>query len=388
MTGIQLRIVTLPIMVLAVFQLSGCTSDPTLPDATPGGVYSSENGGASFEQSVQIENAPGEFVSSVAMRGMYRVPEEPFTILIPAGTRGLLVSKNDGQSWQVVSPAVDNVNDVIVLSNGAWVVGGSNEKGDGFIVRSIDEGKSWSVVFTIPLPVKGSSAFKIVSNGASTGAITMTLERDPKNVERMYVGTNIGTIYTGEQTAKLWREWHTLNTTVSNLTGQAQGIRQLIPSPYTSNEVLVVTSNNKLIRISSSKESEIKVVSDAQSDTPFAIEQAQKVVTAMYVPNFPDALFVGTSNGVMVSRDIGQTWITLGVPLNTSATFSRMSLAVSPSNQNRLFVAVASTVYRSEDSGNTWSTYSLGLPNHEITDISINPANASKMLVTTQPIAS
>ena len=63
-----------------------------------------------------------------------------------------------------------------------------------------------------------------------------------------------------------------------------------------------------------------------------------------------------------------------------------MVVAVSPTNSNRMLFAADGIVYRSEDGGTAWHTTSVGPVGFAITDISINPKNASRVLAVLKAI--
>ena len=78
----------------------------------------------------------------------------------------------------------------------------------------------------------------------------------------------------------------------------------------------------------------------------------------------------------------------LKVPISKSQPIKNAVIRVSPSNPDRLLVTVNSIIYRSEDGGQNWNALSLELPNHLITDISINPQNAARVILITSPVKS
>jgi photosystem II stability/assembly factor-like uncharacterized protein len=108
-------------------------------------------------------------------------------------------------------------------------------------------------------------------------------------------------------------------------------------------------------------------------------------------PTNPDVVYAGTGeannavdnydgNGLLRSRDGGQTWTSLG--LQATARIARV--AVDPTNPSRIFVAAMGTqfstgpdrgLYRSEDGGQNWSKVLFVSDSTGATDVLINPAH-------------
>jgi len=389
--SIRLHALVIPVLAVGMLQLGGCTRQATIKPAPPGGVYRSNSAGASFDQSVNIAGEPGQYVADYKMHSIFRVPGKPDEIYVAAGDRGLIESKDDGQSWRVIKTPLSQTLDALVLPNSAIIASGTDEKGQGFIIRSLDLGLSWQTVLTVPVPVQTSQGISILQNQAQVGSVVLDLEADPLNGDRVYAGSNLGTIFAGEQSAKVWKTVYNVKTSgiVATAGGENLAISKLVPSPHTAGEVLVVTKSNELFRINQSGQAEIEVPQYINEPVPLAAGQGQKkVYDVAYIQQFPQALLIGVEDGVVVTRDGGQSWVQLGLPIETSQAFNSIEVAASPTNTNRLLTAINNVVYRSEDGGQTWNTYSLGLPNHIITGLTINPSNAAKVLVITNPLTS
>ncbi len=89
-------------------------------------------------------------------------------------------------------------------------------------------------------------------------------------------------------------------------------------------------------------------------------------------PGDPNTIFVGSTYGVVVSRDGGNTW---DVTLSTSYC---NDIEINPSNPSVIYASIyASGVYKSTDGGNTWTHLSGGLPSSGYTrvELAISPSN-------------
>ncbi len=372
-----------PVAALALLQLSGC--ERAVPPPPPGGVYRSHTAGASFEQSVDIAGKTGEYVALFSLFDIFRSPEQPDRIYIAAGGRGIVASDNDGVSWQIIPTPLANTYDVTVLGSGILVASGSDGAGQGFVIRSLDEGKSWQTVLTVPVPVD-ESGFKIIGGAPTVPSVVLSLERDPFNSERVWAGSSLGTLFAGEQSAKVWRNFQTLKPDAFNPQLQPTNvtIKKIVVSPHRPNEMLVITRPGQMILVNGDDQKKIKVPQYLNTPPPVGTSSGnKKIQDAVFIPGFPDALLVGVEDGAVVTRDGGQTWVALPVPIEPNQKFNSIVVAVSPTNTNRLLVAVNDVIYRSEDGGNTWNTFALGLPAHLVTGLSINPDNAARVLIVT-----
>lgn len=375
----KLYVVALPVLMLGVLQLGGCTQQD-IEAAPPGGVYASTSAGATFEQSVDIAGTPGEYIAQFSLGDAFRVPVNPDLVYIAAGDKGIVVSDNGGKSWQVVATPLTQTVDVVALGSGVLVASGVDGDGQGFVIRSLDAGKSWQIVLTIPVPVDVGS-FQLFRGAAAEPSVVLSLALDPFNPERVYAGSNLGTVFVGEQSAKVWRSFHTL--TAANQRQQA--ILQINPSVHQAGELYVVTASHALVRVRDGQQDVIKVPDLSGGPLVGAFAEKQ-VFTVAFIPGFPEALLVGVEDGVMVTRDGGATWLELPVPVEQAQEFNTIVVAVSPTNINRIFVAINSVLYRSEDGGATWNTVTLPALNLIITGVSINPQNASHVLLVTAPL--
>ncbi|MBI3256033.1 MAG: exo-alpha-sialidase [Candidatus Andersenbacteria bacterium] len=384
--NIRLHAIFLPVVSLMILQASGCTRAPGSPPP-PGGVYLSQSAGASFYQSVDIAGQEGGYIANFPLQQAFRSTIQPEVIYVAAGERGLIKSKDGGQTWEMIDSPLAQNRDVVQLENGTLALSGTDSEGQGFILRSLDDGKSWQSVLTIPIP-KGSG-FNLFGSTSNTPSVLVALSIDPFNKNRIYAGSSLGTIFAGEQSAKVWRTLHTIKPTpFSPVQSQENsGVRQLTPSPHKNGEVLVITADRRLLRIQNTTEEEIVVPGIIGEPIPQfgGATSPRKVYSASYISGFPQGLIVGVENGVVATRDGGKTWIELKVPVDKTQKFASIVADVSPTNTNRILVAINSVVYRSEDGGATWNTYSLGVPEYIITQLMIDPSNASRVLLITAP---
>lgn len=380
-----------PVLLIGTLQAGGCLKRTPAPPPA-GGTYLSESAGASFEQAVRLEGEgveEGSHIANFDLRGAFRSKRKPETLYIAAAEQGVVVSHNEGKAWQHIPTPLTSAEDVALLDNGVLVATGTGPEGQGFVLRSLDEGKSWQTVLTIPVP-SDERPFRIIGNRNVQAAVILTIEVDPFDGNRLYAGSNLGGVLVGEQSAKVWKTIHTLTPERFDPSQSAtkSSVEKLVPSPHARGEVVVITAEKKLWRVTAAGQTKITIpVEQTEQEKKFFISKGDySVVDVNFSLTNPNLLFAGVEGGVLLSRDKGQSWQLLPVPVESVITFNSVQVTISPTNASRFLVGINSVIYRSEDGGASWNTFSLGLPAHKITSILINPINASKVLLITAPI--
>ncbi|MFH1354270.1 MAG: hypothetical protein ABIH36_03185 [bacterium] len=366
-TSARLVAFALPFLFIGTLQLAGCASNK-LPPPPPGGAYRSTSGGAQFDQSVNLVDETGAltgYISQLSLRTIHRTSADPAIIYATAAGQGIVVSRDDGVTWQKANQPLASAMGISMIGDGVLLTSGTNDDGEGIIIRSLDSGYSWERVLTIPAFKKDKKPFfmEIIKPPPPPPVYVSTIVPNPFHQDRAYATTSTGDLLAGEQSGKVWYNILTVSP-----------IGKVFPSPHQDEELLLVTTDGKLFR------------SQGEEEEALTLPSGAKALDAAYIKQFPDALLIGTNQGAYISRDRGVNWLKLALPISTSAPLRNIVVRVSPTNANRFLISVDSVLYRSEDGGETWNALSLNLPNHVITDISIDPQNAARVLAVTTPI--
>jgi hypothetical protein len=326
----------------------------------------STSGGAQFDQFVTLTNTSGEpdsHIADINFSNLYRSPNNASTIYAVARRRGIYISINEGKTWQLVEQPLVSVESLVELTNDVIIISGSNTDGDGVVMRSLDKAKSWEKVLTVPAPKEEKKQqIELIKAPEPQPIYVSQLQVDPFNPQNVYAVTSTGNLLSGEQSGKTW----------NRLPYNKGSIVKMMPSPHRANEVFLLTTRGDLVRFFEEEQEELN-----------PRHQRVNILDFTLVKQFPDAIIIGTNFGASATSDGGQTWVDLRLPISTSTPIISSIVSISPTNPSRIFVAVHNIFYRSEDGGNTWNSLALPLPNHIITDISINSTNASQVVIST-----
>ncbi|MDA1168846.1 MAG: hypothetical protein O3A36_00745 [bacterium] len=382
----KIRVVVLPSILFFSLALGGCSRSEVQQEIS-GGTYLSTSAGASFEQSVATD-VSGEDISQFDLGKIHRALKDPNIVFMAAGANGMVISEDDTATWKVIPTSLAATLDVARMQNGILVAAGIDADGQGSVVRSLDAGKSWQNVFTLPLPVQ-KKRFQIISGGSSLPASIVALEIDPDAEDLLWAGTNDGTVFSASSGGQVWKTVTELSSASQIITGDRSdaGIVRMEVSSAKANELYIVTQKKKLVRVTEGVAEVIKVPESLTAPSPFGVVlDDRNILDVSFIPGFPDALLLGSDKGAVITKDGGKTFVALQLPFDASKVVSQMVVAVSPTNSNRILIAADGIVYRSEDGGTAWHTTSIGPVGFAITDISINPKNASRVLAVLKAI--
>ena len=384
----RISIITLPVLVVFSLALGGCTREE-VKSVPSGGTYLSVSGGASFDQAV-TGTKENENIALYDLGKIHRSAQNPSIIFMAAGEKGMVISRDDAATWETIPTSLSGTVDVAMLHTGVLIATGIDKDGQGSVVRSLDNGKSWQNVFTLPLSQQ-KKTIRIIGGGSELVPAIISLEVDAQNDDMVWAGTNDGTIFSAEQSGKVWKKVAEIPTTAALVTGDRSGaaIVRLEGVAASWADVLMITRDKKMLAIKDGTVNTIAVPEVLDSPLAFGgVSGNRNILDVSLVPGFPNALIIGTDKGAVVTRDAGKTFVELRLPFDASKRVSNMVVAISPTNANRILVAADGIIYRSEDAGTAWQTANVGPIGFGITDISINPKNAARVLTVLKAIAS
>lgn len=177
------------------------------------------------------------------------------------------------------------------------------------------------------------------------GGDVRTVVIDPRDKDRLYIGTLDGQIHTSADGGKTWG-------LLVNLNKPRLILDQIIIDSRDSKVIYASGHRNKLTGgffKTTDGGRTWKESRDLRNEAIHAMTQSE---------SDPDFLFVGTLNGVWTSRDSGDSWHrenSDSMPVNVN------SLAVDPRNTSTIYAGTWWRPYKSTDSGKSWKLIKDGM---------------------------
>lgn len=207
-----------------------------------------------------------------------------------------------------------------------------------------------AIVFPPPITadsdvLRDSENFGLWAIVGPSGGDVRTVVIDPRDKNRLYIGTLDGQIHTSADGGKTWR-------LLVNLNEPRLILDQIIIDSRDSKVIYASGHRNKLAGgFFKTVDGGITWIKskDLQNEAIHAMTQSE---------NDPDYLFVGTLNGVWSSSNNGDTWHkekSDSMPVNVN------SLAIDPRNTSTIYAGTWWRPYKSTDSGKSWKLIKDGM---------------------------
>lgn len=197
------------------------------------------------------------------------------------------------------------------------------------------------------------------------GGDVRSVEIDPKDKNRIYIGTADGQIHVSNDAGKTWKMLVSFDKPLLNL-------EQLLVDSRDSN-VIYASGHRGNLPGGFYKSSDAGKTWKENKDL-----KAQAVHAMTQSPKDPDMLFVGTKNGVYVSKDSGDDWKRIeseSMPLDIN------SMAVDPRDTATLYAGTTYRPYKSTDSGKNWRLIKTGLiDDSDVFAITVNSGNNDHLI--------
>lgn len=306
------------------------------------GVYRSVDSGGTWEAANTVsknENLNNAVISRVIVE-----PNNPGNILLAVQNEGLLGSDSHGEKWVRLLPDFSAYDAVVnpINTQEVFVAGAKSKL--GAIYRSSDRAGTWVQVYSEP-------------TGPSS-VISVLL--DKQNPLTLYAGLSTGTVIKSTDGGGTWKA-------TANFKDRIVTLKLGIDPQRT---VYALTRTAGLHRSVDGGQSWSKIV---VSDEPKAFNDLS------LDGNNPSTAYAATDKGLFVTRDGGQVWKRISLPVGVELA-SVTAVSVNPDDGGQVFAAIRSTVYRSDDRGITWRT--ANLPTRRIiSSIDINPLEPNRVYV-------
>lgn len=183
---------------------------------------------------------------------------------------------------------------------------------------------------------------------------------DPKNKDRVYISTLDGQLYTSADAGKTWR-------LLINLEKPQMVLDDLLVDSQDSNIIYVSGHRHKAsggFFRSTDGGKTWKESSELKNEAIHAMTQSE---------SDPNYLFVGTPEGVWISKNKGESWNKISsntMPVNVN------SLAIDPRTNDTIYAGTWWRAYKSTDAGKNWKLIKDGMiDDSDVFSININDKN-------------
>ncbi len=278
-----------------------------------GGFYKSTDGGETWKQSKDLENA--------SIHSMTQSLKNP-NILMVGTINGVWVSNDKGDNWKKISSgtmpinidsmAIDPRDDNTIFAGTWWRA-----------YKSTDSGKSW----------------RLIKNGMIDDSDVFAITINPRDPDHIIASACSG-IYESNNNGEKW-------TKINGIPSQSRRTRDIVQHPTVPGTIYAGTTEGFWMSTNGGKSWKMTTQRDLEINS-IAVH-----------PELPNRVFLGTNNyGVLVSYDGGQSF----KPTNDNFT-SRLTYTVTADIQkpNRFYATTQNTatgggfVFLSDDGGKTWN---------------------------------
>jgi photosystem II stability/assembly factor-like uncharacterized protein len=210
-------------------------------------------------------------------------------------------------------------------------------------------------------PAKFSEWTVVGPNGGDVRVVAV----DPRDKNRLYISTMDGQIHTSTDGGKSWRLLVNLN------------------EPQLVLDQLFVDSRDSKVLYTSGHRGKFPggffKSTDGGETWKEAKELSGEAIHAMtQAKDDPSLLFVGTSNGIFVSKDSGDDWEKMESP---TMPVNLNSMAIDPRRNSTIYAGTSWRPYKSTDGGKSWRLIKAGMiDDSDVFAVTIDPRNAEHII--------
>jgi len=326
---------TIIILILAGFILSGCGSSSTTSSPSVNTTYTvskslwkSTDGGTTW--SAKDKSKDKLAVSDLDVLNIVINPTNRQNVLIGLKFGGYIKSDDGGDLWQktiflserAYGLAFDPTNPNVLYASGIW-------QKRGKLFKSEDSGSDWKEIFT----------------ASSNGPFISALAIDANNSGIIYAATSDNQLMKSENAGTSWK----------NIYQSGSPVMKISLDRSDSNLVYAMTLDGQFVKSKdggatfddSAKKNILRNSSSLAPGQDFDVLEAD--------PQNPNWLYLGGKGGIIKSKDAGDSWEKI-VTLNDPKKFPVTAIAINPKNSQELIYGASQAIYKSIDGGMHWTT--------------------------------
>ena len=199
------------------------------------------------------------------------------------------------------------------------------------------------------------------------GGTVISLEADPKDTNKLYLGTSDGHVFSSNDEGKHWQLLSRIGT------GQDDVITHILVDPRNSNRLYASTwtlySGGGGVYRSDDAGRNWKLIGLGK-ETVRALAQA---------PTNPKVFVAGSLTGVYRSQDDGNTWERIS-PANHDDLRNFDSVAFDPKDENIIYAGTYHLPWKTVDGGKNWTSIKAGMiDDSDVMTVIVDPNNPSNV---------
>jgi photosystem II stability/assembly factor-like uncharacterized protein len=199
------------------------------------------------------------------------------------------------------------------------------------------------------------------------GGTVISLEADPKDTNKLYLGTSDGHVFSSNDEGKHWQLLSRIGT------GQDDVITHILVDPRNSNHLYASTwtlySGGGGVYRSDDAGRNWKLIGLGK-ETVRALAQA---------PTNPKVFVAGSLTGVYRSQDDGNTWERIS-PANHDDLRNFDSVAFDPKDENIIYAGTYHLPWKTVDGGKNWTSIKAGMiDDSDVMTVIVDPNNPSNV---------
>ncbi|MBX4191532.1 MAG: hypothetical protein KW804_01905, partial [Candidatus Doudnabacteria bacterium] len=276
------------------------------------GVFKSEDNGGTFNPFNNLEKK-GD-ISNLAINTLVADQSNP-DILFAGSSSGLHRTENGGKTWRYILAGINVSSIAVDKSNPSTIYAAGLVGQNGKIIKSLDNGTSWTDIYSEPS--KSNTVLSIAISSVSPSTIL--------------AGLNNGELIRSTDSGNTWQATKDFADRVLNIKFGS------------SATAYALTSKNGLYKSTDLGVTWTSLTSSLTQDTINSLNKNAISITAFYELALDirqnGVIYLGTEQGLFRSVNDGKDWAFMSMPVRNAAL--RVSaISVNPQNSNNLFVSV------------------------------------------------
>ncbi len=204
------------------------------------------------------------------------------------------------------------------------------------------------------------------------GGTVRSLTYDPKNPDRIFLGTSAGNLYLSTDNGKSWSRFAHLGKAAEMV------LDHVVIDPSDSRNIFVAAWNAQL----PSSDGDLFRSKDGGKSWEIVADLHGKSLRALSISaSDPKTLVAGALDGIYRSRNGGQDWQRIS-PENHAEIKNIESIAIDPLNPDVIYAGTWHLPWKTEDGGKTWHSIKKGvIDDSDVFSIVIDGARPSNLFI-------